>query len=162
MTWQNRQLKDKVIIITELSVIPSHEGAWSTQRQSNTVIRVGSWILTALRLNYCCTTNIKFFALHVDIIIDQQSVMISNWSVIINNRTVISDITKYISNVILMISDTVRNINCWRYCISSPISWSLLKDETLKVGDLPTDSCCPPEKVKPLAISQERNWRLYN
>ena len=38
---------------------------------------------SASRLNYCCTTNI--FALHVDIIIDQQSVMISNyWSVIIN------------------------------------------------------------------------------
>ena len=79
---QNRQLKGKVIIITDLSIIPCHEGAWSTQRQSKTVIRVPAAESSALRLNYCCTTNI--FALHVDIIIDQQSVMISNWSVIIN------------------------------------------------------------------------------
>ena len=71
-----------------------------------------------LRLDYCCATNI--FALYVNIIIDQQSVMIGSY-----------------------------------YRISSPISQSQLKAETLKVGDLPTDSCCPPEKVKPLSISRK-------
>ena len=156
MTWQNRQLKGKVIIITDLSIIPCHEGAWSTQRQSKTVIRVQAAESAALQLNYCCTTNI--FALHVDIIIDQQSVMISNWSVISTQYSNIRyQIYKYNIN-----NTRYSNINCWCYCISSPISWSLLKDETLKVGDLPTDSFCPPEKVKPLAISQERNSRLYN
>ena len=28
---------------------------------------------------------------------------------------------------------------------------------TLTVRDLPTDSCCPKEKAKPSAVSQERN-----
>ena len=147
MTWQNRQLKGKVII-TDLSIIPCHEGAWSTQRQSKTVIRVQAAESAALQLNYCCTTNI--FALHVDIIIDQQSVMISNWSVISTQYSNIRyQIYKYNIN-----NTRYSNINCWCYCISSPISWSLLKDETLKVGDLPTDP--------PLTISQEQNSRLYN